>query len=68
MDLSSVFDKKVGDFNKKGISKPYKLRAGDSERLSILSGGKYCFGQGVEMRSSVKNHTDVLIFHTAICF
>ena len=33
MDLSSVFDKKVGDFNKKGISKPYKLRAGDSERL-----------------------------------
>ena len=34
MDLSSVLDKKVGDFNKKGIWKPYKLRAGDSERLS----------------------------------
>ena len=33
MDLSSVLDKKVGDFNKKGIWKPYKLRAGDSERL-----------------------------------
>lgn len=37
MNLSSVFDKKVGDFNKKGIRKPYKSRAKDSERLLLCA-------------------------------
>lgn len=39
MEMSSVFGKKVGDFNKKEISKPYKSRAGDSERLLLYQGG-----------------------------
>ena len=33
MDLSSILDKKVGDFNKKGIWKPYIYWLKDSERL-----------------------------------
>jgi len=40
MDLSSVFDKKVGDFNKKGIFKPYVYWIKDSERLLERKGGK----------------------------
>ena len=38
--MSSVFDKKVGDFNKKESSIPCKLRIEDSERLSESIGGK----------------------------
>jgi len=39
MKLSSTFGKKVGDFNKKGISKPHRIRVRDSERLFIHIGG-----------------------------
>ena len=39
MDLSSVLDKKVGDFNKKGIWKPYIYWLKDSERLYYSFGG-----------------------------
>jgi hypothetical protein len=37
--LSSVFDKKVGDFFEIGVGKPYKIRAEDSEKLLEYSGG-----------------------------
>ena len=39
-DLSSVFCKKVGDFFEIGVRKPYKIRAEDSEKLSVQRGGK----------------------------
>ena len=40
-DLSSVLDKKVGDFNKKGIGTPYKSRDKDSERLFSCWGDEF---------------------------
>ena len=39
MDLSSDFDKKVGDFNKKGIGKHGIYWLKDSERLLVRTGG-----------------------------
>ena len=38
-ELSSVFLKKVGDFFKIGVGKPYKIRAEDSEKLYYYKGG-----------------------------
>jgi hypothetical protein len=38
--LSSVFDKKVGDFLKIGFESPCRMKAEESERLFKYKGGK----------------------------
>jgi hypothetical protein len=37
--LSSVFDKKVGDFKKIGFESPCRMKAEESERLFLKKGG-----------------------------